>query len=52
MESLKEVMLRRDGLTSEEVDDLIEEARELIYSGEDPDDVILFYLLLDWNPIT
>ena len=38
MESLKEIIMKRDGLTSTEADDLIEEAKEelshLIESGD------------------
>jgi hypothetical protein len=33
--------MRRDGLTSDEADDMIEEARERIYSGDDPEEILL-----------
>lgn len=37
---LKVVIMRRDGLTSDEADDLIEEAREEVMEGADPEDVL------------
>lgn len=41
-ESLKQVIMRRDGLTSQEVDELIESAREQIFEeGIDPEEVLL-----------
>ena len=40
-ESLKQVIMRRDGLSSQEADELIESAREQILEGEDPEEVIL-----------
>ena len=41
-ESLKEVIMRRDGLTNEEADAAIASAREAVYDGEgDPDDILL-----------
>jgi len=39
-ESLKEVIIRRDGLTEEQADVLISEARERIYSGDDLGEVL------------
>jgi hypothetical protein len=41
MYSIKSVLMRRDGLTSDEADDMIEEARERIYSGDDPEEILL-----------
>lgn len=41
-ESLKQVIMRRDGLTSQEADELIESAREQIFEeGIDPEEVLL-----------
>ena len=41
MESLKEVIMKRDGITSKEVDDMIEEARQRILEEEDPEEILL-----------
>jgi len=40
METLKQVLMRRDGLTSEQADEQILEAREAILCGEDPEEVL------------
>ena len=40
METLKQVIMRRDKLTSEEADELIDEAREEIANGADPEEVL------------
>lgn len=40
LESLKQVLMRRDGMTSSEADAAIAEARELVEAGEDPEDVL------------
>jgi len=40
METLKQVLMRRDGLTSEQADEQIAEAREAIFFGEDPEEVL------------
>lgn len=42
-ESLKEVLMRRDGLTEEEAEEQIEEARQAVMDGDDPEEV-----LADW----
>lgn len=39
-ETLKEVIMRRDNMTSAEADELITEAREAIEGGEDPEEVL------------
>lgn len=39
-ESIKDVIMRRDGLSSDDADDLINEAREAIEGGEDPEEVL------------
>lgn len=43
MTELKEVLMRRDELTSEEADDIIEEMKERIYDEEDPDEILYDY---------
>ncbi len=50
MESLREVLMRRDGMSGAEADELIEEARERVADGEDPEEVLLdeFGLELDF----
>ena len=40
MESVKRVLMRRDGCTSEDADELIDEARARVASGDDPEDVL------------
>lgn len=41
IESLKKTIMKRDGLTSEEADEMIAEARECVLTGEDPEEVLL-----------
>lgn len=41
MESLKEVLMGRDGLTSHEADQMIDEARSRVYEGEDPEEILM-----------
>ena len=57
MESLKEVLMRRDGLMEEEVDEFIEEARQAVREGDDPEAVLeewfglepdYIFELVDW----
>lgn len=41
MESLKQVLMRRDDMSSEEADEMIQEARERVLNdGENPEDVL------------
>lgn len=40
METLKQVLMRRDKLSSDEADELIAEAKELVAAGEDPEEVL------------
>ena len=40
LESLKAVIMRRDKLTSDEADERIEEAKERVLAGEDPEEVL------------
>lgn len=40
MESLREVLRRRDGLSKDEADELIEYAKSRVDDGENPEDVL------------
>ena len=40
MESLKEVLMRRDNLSSEEAQDQIREAQNRVMQGEDPEKIL------------
>lgn len=40
METLKEILMRRDGLSAAEAQDLIDEARERVLEGEDPEEIL------------
>ena len=40
MYSIKSVLMRRDGLTPDEADEMIEEARQLVAEGEYPESVL------------
>ena len=40
MESIKEILMRRDGMTSEEANEAIQEARERVAEGEDPEEIL------------
>lgn len=46
-ESLKQVIMRRDDVSSEEADVLINEAREAINEGEDPEEVLAEFFGLE-----
>ncbi len=37
---LQRVLMRRDEMTADEADELIQEARERVEAGEDPEDVL------------
>ena len=39
-ESLKQVLMRRDGLSSEEADAEIKEARDEVRAGADPEEIL------------
>lgn len=41
METLRKVLMRRDGLSGDEADELIAEARERVAEGEDPEDILI-----------
>lgn len=40
MESLREVLMRRDGLSGNEADEMIEYAKSRVEDGEDPEEVL------------
>jgi hypothetical protein len=40
LESLKEVIMRRDRITAEEAEELICDARNRVLDGEDPEDIL------------
>lgn len=40
MESLKQVLMRRDGLSAGEAQELIEEAMDRVDAGEDPEEIL------------
>jgi hypothetical protein len=57
METLKQVIMRRDNLTSDEADWRIAEARERVANGEDPEEILhddfglepdYIFDILDW----
>ena len=57
MDSLKKTIMRRDGLSASEADEMIAEAKEAIANGADPEDILYsdfglepdyIFDLLDW----
>ena len=42
LETLKEILIRRDGMTEAEANELIQEARASVEDGADPEEVLLF----------
>lgn len=47
VESIKEVIMRRDEMSSEEADKLINEAKEEVANGANPEEVLLDYFGLE-----
>lgn len=39
MESIKQILMRRDGMSANEAEKLIQEAREAVAEGQDPEEV-------------
>ncbi len=39
-ETIKQILMRRDGMSAEEADSVIWEARERVAAGEDPEEVL------------
>ena len=40
METIKQILMRRDGMSADEAQDMIDEARERINEGEDPEEIL------------
>jgi hypothetical protein len=40
MKRLKQILMERDGLSSTEADLLITQARQMVYEGEDPEEIL------------
>jgi hypothetical protein len=40
METIKQVLMRRDEMSSDDADELIAEARQRVADGEDPEEVL------------
>jgi len=40
MKTVRQILMDRDGNTAEEADELIEEARERVLNGEDPEEIL------------
>ena len=41
MSELKTLLMKRDGLTSQEADDMIADARNRVMEGEDPEEILM-----------
>ena len=46
-ESIKQILMRRDGISEDEAEELIQEAREAIDKGQDPEEVCEEYFGLE-----
>ena len=46
-ESIKQILMRRDGMSADEAADLIQEAREAVAEGQDPEEVCWDYFGLE-----
>ena len=42
VDSILEVLMRRDGLSEEEAQERIEEAKQMVLDGEDPEEVVRY----------
>ena len=40
METLKQILMRRDGMSADEAQEMIDEARERVEEGEDPEEIL------------
>ena len=40
METIKQILMRRDGLSEIEADELIEEAKQAVRHGADPEEIL------------
>lgn len=41
MESIKDILIRRDGMTSSQAEEMIQDAKEEIFFGGDPEEILL-----------
>lgn len=41
MSELKKVLMERDGMSDREANEVIKEARERVYDGEDPEEILM-----------
>ena len=46
-ESIKQILMRRDGMDADSADELIAEAREAVADGQDPEEVCQEYFGLE-----
>lgn len=46
-ESIKQVLMRRDGMSAGEAEELIQEARKAVAEGQDPEEVCYDYFGLE-----
>ena len=46
-ESIKQILMRRDGMSADEAEELIQEAREAVAEEEDPEEVCYAYFGLE-----
>ena len=49
-ESIKQILMRRDGMSAEDADELIEEAKEAVIEGQDPEEVCQEFFGLGFEP--
>lgn len=47
VESIKQILMRRDGMSADEAEELIQEAREAVVEGQDPEEVCRDYFSLE-----
>ena len=46
-DSIKQILMRRDGMSADEAEELIQEAREAVAEGQDPEEVCCDYFGLE-----
>lgn len=46
-ETLRQVVMQRDGLSADEIDELIDEAKVAIVDGADPEEILAEYFGLE-----
>lgn len=46
-ETIVQILMRRDGMTQEDAEQLLLEARDEVYAGADPEDVLADYFGLE-----